>query len=235
MPQFPKTTWLIPPFERQNRVLELMEQGHGLVEAEKLASMTFDEAAEKANEGAIKGLVEWLESQTEGEKAVETFWSRLSRWGCRVENGEWTKEQVALNTPDAFVRFKREACFYAAFHRLITLRRILNGGAYLKGTAGEFRLMALIAFEAGAHYAEAEMKKETGRKKKPTEHTERLLRSLQKAERAVRNESGKSRAQISAKEIFGELAPPAVQTNGRPYSSHSEQTMVSKMRLRYPE
>lgn len=235
MPRSSKTSWLLPLFESPNPVRDLMAEGHNLIEAEKLAGMSWDEAAEKANACAVAKLVEWLESQTEGEKAVMGFWSQLQRKGCRVDNGEWKKEGVALKTPEAHARFKLEARFYDAFDHLSNLRRFLNGEVPLQGTWGEFRLLALRAFEAGAHYAEAEGKLRTGRKAKLTRHKELLLGRLRDAERAIQHDTNRPRAQISAKEIFDRLQPPARTERGSSYRANSLATLVSKMRQRWPE
>ncbi len=217
---------ILPPFTRNARER---------LEANRKAGMGLDAAARKANRRAVAELIKWLEGQCEGERAVTRFWKQLRCWGCRLDqDGEWTRRGVRLDSPEGREWFVRESRFQDAFLRLVWLKAILTGSVFLNGTLDELKHVALVAFEAGARYAESQAQKKRGRPRKRTAEKRKTLRLLRETEKRIMVRDRKSREQVAAKDIWRELRPEPRPAKGEPYSSRMQANLVSEMRREHP-
>ncbi len=157
------------PKSRISRVSEKMRAGYGLLEAEKIEQIGYDDAQAEVNAQAVASLCEMLEKRCGFEADKELSENLISSGFSRVKVAgiacpQWKKEGVLLESPDGQKRFPKYARRLEAQKKMRHVLRYLDGSGYIRGTPDDFRLAVLNAFEAGVALGES-AQTNVGRKK----------------------------------------------------------------------
>lgn len=189
-----------------------MKQGLSLAQAERRAGMTLDEASDAAIRSEVDDFKKYIGGLADLDSSVAVLWQTLFEGGARAPKGEWVKDGVPLRSDDAKRFFGHLARKYSGFEAVQEINRWFQQPMMNEKRLRLFEYALMRGFYCGVDFARAG-DANAGRKPKPLAR-DAIFALFQNALRR----SGKSRAEVSHKEIILNLKPWPTKQNGESYS-----------------